>query len=213
MEEEIMHIKLQKSLYILIGLFLTAIGIKLLNIHTLTFGGTAGIATLVSFMTNWTWGILFLIVNLPFFILSIKKLGWNFSLLTFLCIILISAISDLMDYLALPLISPIAAAIIAGSLIGIGVSFVLNSGASLGGIHILALYLEQKSNINRGISLFVTDFIIVSSAVVMFGFRNALISIIAITIASFLTGKLKSTVKPSSEAVYRSTETETLQNS
>ncbi len=208
-----MHIKLQKSLYILIGLFLTAIGIKLLNIHTLTFGGTAGIATLVSFMTNWTWGILFLIVNLPFFILSIKKLGWNFSLLTFLCIILISAISDLMDYLALPLISPIAAAIIAGSLIGIGVSFVLNSGASLGGIHILALYLEQKSNINRGISLFVTDFIIVSSAVVMFGFRNALISIIAITIASFLTGKLKSTVKPSSEAVYRSTETETLQNS
>ncbi|MBH0173165.1 YitT family protein [Fictibacillus phosphorivorans] len=208
-----MHIKLQKSLYILIGLFLTAIGIKLLNIHTLTFGGTAGIATLVSFMTNWTWGILFLIVNLPFFILSIKKLGWNFSLLTFLCIILISAISDLMDYLALPLISPIAAAIIAGSLIGIGVSFVLNSGASLGGIHILALYLEQKSNINRGISLFVTDFIIVSSAVVMFGFRNALISIIAITIASFLTGKLKSTVKPSSEAVYRTTDTETLQNS
>lgn len=205
MEEEIMHIKLQKSFYILIGLFLTAIGIKLLNIHTLTFGGTAGIATLVSFMTNWTWGILFLIVNLPFFILSIKKMGWNFSLLTFLCIILISAISDLMDYLALPLISPIAAAIIAGSLIGIGVSFVLNSGASLGGIHILALYLEQKSNINRGLSLFVTDFIIVSSAVVMFGFRNALISIIAITVASFLTGRLKSTVKPS-EVLYETSD-------
>lgn len=212
MDEEIMHIKLQKSLFILIGLFLTAIGIKLLNIHTLTFGGTAGIATLVSFMTSWTWGILFLIVNLPFFILSIKKLGWNFSLLTFLCIILISAISDLMDYLALPLISPIAAAIVAGGLIGIGVSFVLNSGASLGGIHILALYLEQKSNINRGISLFVTDFIIVSSAVVMFGFKNALISIIAITVASFLTGRLKSTVKPS-EAEYQPSDSESLQNS
>lgn len=211
MDEEIMQIKLQKSLLILIGLFLTAIGIKLLNIHTLTFGGTAGIATLVSFMTNWTWGILFLIVNLPFFILSIKKLGWNFSLLTFLCIILISAISDLMDYLMLPLISPIAAAIIAGSLIGIGVSFVLNSGASLGGIHILALYLEQKSNINRGISLFVTDFIIVSSAVVMFGFKNALISIIAITVASFLTGRLKSTVKPS-EVEYQPSDSESLQN-
>ncbi|MBD7964200.1 YitT family protein [Fictibacillus norfolkensis] len=207
-----MHIKLQKSLFILIGLFLTAIGIKLLNIHTLTFGGTAGIATLVSFMTNWTWGILFLIVNLPFFILSIKKLGWNFSLLTFLCIILISAISDLMDYLMLPLITPIAAAIVAGSLIGIGVSFVLNSGASLGGIHILALYLEQKSNINRGISLFVTDFIIVSSAVVMFGFKNALISIIAITVASFLTGRLKSTIKPS-EVEYQPSDSESLQNS
>ncbi|WP_171005454.1 YitT family protein [Bacillus sp. E(2018)] len=207
-----MNIKLQKSLFILVGLFLTAIGIKLLNIHTLTFGGTAGIATLVSFMTNWTWGILFLIVNLPFFILSIKKLGWNFSLLTFLCIILISAISDLMDYLTLPLFSPIAAAIVAGSLIGIGVSFVLNSGASLGGIHILALYLEQKSNINRGISLFVTDFMIVSSAIVMFGFRNALISIIAITVASFLTGKLKSTIKDSA-VEYQTSDSESLQNS
>ncbi len=202
-----MQIKLQKIILILSGLFLTAIGIKLLTLHALTFGGTAGIATLGSFMTNWSWGILFLIVNLPFFILSIKKLGWTFSLSTFLCILLISAISDMLDYLTLPLISPIAASVIAGTLIGIGVSFVLNSGASLGGIHILALYLEQKSDINRGVSLFVTDFIIVSSAVVMFGFKNALISIIAITIASFLTGKLKAVGKPST-AVYHTTKSE-----
>jgi uncharacterized membrane-anchored protein YitT (DUF2179 family) len=211
MEEQTMHTKLQKSFLILIGLFLTAAGVKLLNIHALTFGGTAGIATLGSYMTNLSWGILFLIVNLPFFILSIKKLGWTFSLSTFLCILLISAISDLMDYLPLPVISPIAAAVIAGTLIGLGVSFVLNSGASLGGIHILALYLEQKSNINRGVSLFVTDFIIVSSAVVMFGFTNALISIIAITIASLLTGKLKTPVKPSAP-VYHANESEPIRN-
>ncbi|MFG6495289.1 YitT family protein [Fictibacillus sp. UD] len=207
-----MHIKFQKIILILSGLFLTAIGIKLLTLHALTFGGTAGIATLGSFMTSWSWGILFLIVNLPFFILSIKKLGWTFSLSTFLCILLISAISDMMDYLTLPLISPIAASLIAGTLIGIGVSFVLNSGASLGGIHILALYLEQKSDINRGVSLFVTDFIIVSSAVVMFGFKNALISIIAIAIASLLTGKLKTSVKPSS-TIYHTSESEPVQNS
>jgi uncharacterized membrane-anchored protein YitT (DUF2179 family) len=191
-----MYTKLQKSIFVLIGLFLTAGGIKLLTVHSLTFGGTAGIATLGSFMSNWSWGILFLTVNLPFFILSIKKLGWPFSLNTFLCIILISAISDLMDFVSFPLFDPILASIIAGIFIGTGVSFVLNSGASLGGIHILALYLEHKSDINRGVSLFVTDFIIVSSAVVMFGFKNAFISIIAITIASFITGKLKIAPKP-----------------
>jgi uncharacterized membrane-anchored protein YitT (DUF2179 family) len=183
--------KFQKSLIILIGLFLTAAGTKILTIHALTFGGTAGIATLGSFLGSWSWGMLFLVVNLPFFILSIKKLGWTFSLSTFLCILLISVVTDLMDYIHIPLFSPVLASLAAGTLIGIGVSFVLNSGASLGGIHILALYLEQKAAINRGIVLFVSDFMIVSSAVVIVGFKNALISIISITIASFLAGKLK----------------------
>lgn len=206
-----MESKFYKSILIILGLFLTAAGIKLLTVHSLTFGGTAGVATLGTFMTEWSWGILFLIVNLPFFILSIKKLGLTFSLSTFLCILLISVISDLMDFVHFPTISPVIAAVIAGILIGIGVSFVLNSGASLGGIHILALYLEQKSDINRGVSLFVTDFIIVSSAVVMFGFKNALISIIAITIASFLTGKLKGTTKTST-SVYVPRKTEAVRN-
>lgn len=198
---------------IILGLFLTAAGIKVLTVHSLIFGGTAGVATIGSIMSDWSWGVLFLIVNLPFFILSIKKLGWTFSLSTFLCIFLISAISDLLDFVQFPSTSPVIAAIVAGCLIGIGVSFVLNSGASLGGIHILALYLEQKSDINRGLSLFVTDFIIVSSAVAIFGFKKALISIIAITIASYLAGKLKTTKKTDvSPTVYVPSETEAIRN-
>ncbi|MDR7072232.1 YitT family protein [Fictibacillus barbaricus] len=186
-----MNTKVQKSLAILAGLFLTAAGMKILNIHSLTFGGTAGIATLGSFLSDWSWGILFLIVNLPFFILSIKKLGWTFSITTFLCIFLVSAITDLLSFIHFPIVAPFLASILAGSLIGVGVSLVLNSGASLGGIHILALYLEQKREINRGLTLFVTDFIIVSSAMVIVGFHNAFISIFSITIASFLAGKFK----------------------
>ncbi|WNB90312.1 YitT family protein [Bacillus sp. NEB1478] len=186
-----MNTKIQKSLAILAGLFLTAAGMKILNIHSLTFGGTAGIATLGSFLSNWSWGILFLIVNLPFFILSIRKLGWTFSISTFLCILLVSAITDLLTYIHFPTVTPIFASLFAGTLIGVGVSLVLNSGASLGGIHILALYLEQKSNINRGLTLFVTDFMIVSSAIVIVGFNNAFISIFSISIASFIVGKLK----------------------
>jgi uncharacterized membrane-anchored protein YitT (DUF2179 family) len=196
-----LNTKTQKSLLILSGLFLTATGMKILNIHSLTFGGTAGIATLGSFLSHWSWGILFLLVNLPFFILSIKKMGWTFSLTTFICILLVSAITDLLDYIHFPIMPSVFASLFAGTLIGIGVSFVLNSGASLGGIHILALYLEQKMKINRGLTLFVTDFAIVSSATVIVGLQNAVISILSITIASFLAGKLKLNVK-SQAAVY-----------
>jgi uncharacterized membrane-anchored protein YitT (DUF2179 family) len=203
---------MQKILIILAGLFLTASGMKLLNIHSLTFGGTAGIATLGSFLGNWSWGVLFLLVNLPFFILSIKKLGWTFSLSTFLCILLVSAITDLLDFVHFPIIEPVAASLVAGTLIGTGVSLVLNSGASLGGIHILALYLEQKTKINRGLTLFVTDFAIVSSATVIVGFKNAIISILSITIASFLAGKLKFNTNSQTEAYDHNETVEPLRN-
>jgi uncharacterized membrane-anchored protein YitT (DUF2179 family) len=203
-----MIFKFQRSIFILIGLFLTAFGTKLLTLHSLTFGGTAGIATLGTFLGSWSWGFLFLLVNMPFFILSVKKMGWPFSFLTFLCILLISAVADLMDNLSIPMLPPVLAAILAGIFIGIGVSFVLNSGASLGGIHILALYLEHTAKINRGLTLFVTDFIIVSSAAVIVGIKNALISIISIMIASYLAGRIKFAPQSfSSEDVNESPET------
>ncbi|MFC7372261.1 YitT family protein [Fictibacillus iocasae] len=188
----------KQALIVFAGLLLTAIGTKLLTISSLTFGGTAGIATLLSFTFDVSWGLLFFMVNLPFFYLSIKRLGMLFSLSTLLCIILISFVSDALDVLHLPALPALAATVMAGLLIGVGVSLVLNNGSSLGGIHILAMYFEQFLKINRGLTLFLTDLAIVLSAAFIVGLANALYSVIAIAIASFLVGKLKS-MKPANE--------------
>jgi uncharacterized membrane-anchored protein YitT (DUF2179 family) len=75
--------------------------------------------------------------------------------------------------------------------IGFGVTLVLNNGSSLGGIHILALYLDQKWEINRGISIFVCDLLIIVLAGVLVGWKNALLSVFVIVVASTIIGRYK----------------------
>lgn len=182
---------MKKASLVLIGLFLTALGTKLLTVSHLTFGGTAGISTLLTFSTGISWGVWFFVINLPFFILSVRRLGISFSVYTLLCITLISLINEFLKISPSTTIHPLIIAIVSGLIIGIGVVLVLNNGASLGGIHILAVYMDQQLSINRGKTLFLTDFIIVLSATFMVGFIHALYSVVTITIASYLVGKFK----------------------
>lgn len=184
------HIK--KLLLVISGLVLTSLGIKLLSDNLLTFGGTAGIATVLTYYTNMSWGTLFLIVNLPFFIISIRELGTWFSISSLFSIMGISIFREWLD-LAVPAfeLNSVLAVILAGLLIGFGVTFVLNNGSSLGGIHILGLYADKKLGINRGFALFVCDSLIIILAIMLVGLINALLSICSIFIASLLIGRYK----------------------
>ncbi|MGQ4668415.1 YitT family protein [Metabacillus halosaccharovorans] len=99
---------IKKLSFVLIGLILTSLGIKILSDHHLTFGGTAGISTIFSFLSPLSWGTLFFIVNLPFFrinrgivlfvcdsmiiLLALALVGWLSALFSILCIFIASNI-------------------------------------------------------------------------------------------------------------------------
>lgn len=182
----------KKLCFVLIGLILTSLGIKLLSDSYLTFGGTAGIATIFTYLTNTPWGLLFFIVNLPFFFISIQELGKWFTVSSLLSITGISFIREWFD-LILPTLElhVVLAAIIAGLLIGFGVTFVLNNGSSLGGIHILGLYINKRFGVNRGIVLFICDTVIILFALSLVGWYKAFLSIVCICIASSIIGRYK----------------------
>ncbi len=183
--------RLKKVSLVLLGLILTSYGLTLLGVYELTFGGTAGLATVLTFASSWSWGVLFFLVNLPFFWMSVKKLGIWFTISSLMSIITISILRDgfgLLPSLSLPVW---LVTIIAGLCIGFGVTLVLNNGSSLGGIHILALYIDQKWRINRGLTIFVSDFLIIVFAGVFVGWGNALLSVGTIFIASTIIGRYK----------------------
>lgn len=183
---------IKKLVFVLVGLVITSLGLKILSDSLLTFGGTAGIATIFTYLTNISWGVLFFIVNLPFFIISIQHLGIWFTISSLLSITGISLLREWFD-LFIPTfdIHIGGSAIIAGLLIGLGVTFVLNNGSSLGGIHILGLYIDKKFGINRGLVLFVCDSLIILFALAMVGWFKALLSIFCIFIASTIIGRYK----------------------
>ncbi|WP_309122056.1 YitT family protein [Paenibacillus sp.] len=178
---------------VVLGILMTAFGIKLLSASTLTFGGTAGVAFLLSYTTSFSWGFWFVLANAPFFLLSYRMLGARFTLSTLLSVAGTSLAQLPLDGLAVPAsgLHPIAAAVASGMCIGIGIAFVLNNGSSLGGVQIFALVLDRKFGFNRGATIFVADAIVVASAALLLGGGQAMASIVSIAIASGIIGRYR----------------------
>lgn len=183
--------KLKLVSFVLTGLLLTSFGLRILATQDLTFGGTAGLATVLTFISPWSWGVLFFLINIPFFWISVKKLGVWFTVSSFMSIIGISLIRDSLDYVQIQTLPVLLVAIIAGLSIGFGVTLVLNNGSSLGGIHILALYADQRWGLNRGLVIFISDLLIILLAGLLAGWGQAIISIFVIFIASMIIGRYK----------------------
>ncbi|WP_086479146.1 YitT family protein [Oceanospirillum sanctuarii] len=137
------------------GCFLVALGIWFLKAAGLMVSGTAGLSLLLMrWVPELSFGLLFFIINLPFFALALKTKPLAFALRTLLAMILVSVLTDLMIlHIQLETLPKVIAAFAAGGLVGVGLLVVFREGSSLGGINILALWLEDKFHIHTGKSL------------------------------------------------------------
>lgn len=172
------------------GCFLVALGIRVFTASDLVLGGTAGISIVLYHITGLSFGVLFFLINLPFYWLSIKQLGMGFTLKTFMSVTLLSLLSDgLTALLDLPIIHSLFGAVIGGALIGFGLILLFRSNSSLGGINILAMFLSRRHSINPGKTIMITDICIVCSALLVFGYIQILYSIVAIMVMSAVLGR------------------------
>ncbi|MCO5732934.1 YitT family protein [Rhizobium sp. SSA_523] len=162
---------------VLAGSMLAALGVTLLASAHLLIGGTAGLGFLLRYSTGLSFGLVFFLLNLPFYWLAYRRLGLAFTLKTFAAVALTSFLTEILPGL-IPIgaIHPVIAALFGGLLIGTGMLALFRHRASLGGFGILALYLQDKLNWRAGfvqlaldgvvlaISLFVaTPFVILCS--------------------------------------------------
>ncbi len=159
------HSLLEDVLAILTGTLFVSLGIALFNQAGLLTGGTAGLAFLIHYRTGLSFGTVFFLVNLPFYWLALKRMGWRFTLKTFCSVALVSLFSGLHPKLVhlvdVNMLTPFYVALIGGLLMGVGFIVLFRHQASLGGINILALYLQQTRGIRAGKIQMGLDFIIV----------------------------------------------------
>lgn len=138
-------------LAMLIGTSFVSLGLTLYAQANLMTGSTAGVALLLHYATNWQFPLTFFAINLPFYYLAIKRMGWRFTLRTFAAVALMSLFTRLfpawVDFSAL---NPVFAAFMGGTLMGMGVLSLFRHRAGVGGINILALYLQDNYNIRAG---------------------------------------------------------------
>jgi uncharacterized membrane-anchored protein YitT (DUF2179 family) len=143
-----------------------SLGLAFLKAQGLLTGGTAGVALLLARVTPLSFGQLFALLNLPFFWLGVKQLGWRFTLKTFAAIGLVSLASDHMGaVLGLERVHPLYAAVMGGFLVGAGLLMLFRHRASLGGVNILSIWLQERHGWRAGLFQMAVD-----SSIVVAGF-------------------------------------------
>lgn len=148
------HSPLEDVMAIVTGTLLVSLGVALFNQAGLLTGGTAGLAFLLHYTTGWSFGWVFFLINLPFYWLAWKRMGWRFTIKTFCAVALVSVFSSLHPKLlhltAVTAMTPFYVALTGGLMMGVGFIVLFRHQASLGGINILALYLQENAGIRAG---------------------------------------------------------------
>jgi len=131
-------------------------------------GGTAGLTFLVHYASGQPFGLLYFLINIPFYVFGLLALGRAFTLKTFCAVALLSAYSELLPrWVAIERIDPLFAAILGGLLAGAGLLMLIRHQASLGGLGVLAIYLQKKRGWRAGSVQMLADGFIVCAALYM----------------------------------------------
>lgn len=133
------------------GTLLVALAVLLFKTAALLTGGTTGLAFLIHYPSGWRIGVILFVINLPFYIFGYKALGRSFTLKTFASVGLLSFyIEALPRWIHIQDIHPVFASIMGGLLAGTGILILIRHGASLGGVTIMAIYLQKVRHWRAG---------------------------------------------------------------
>lgn len=161
------------------GAAMAALSVALLQHLGLVTGQTAGIALLVSKAGGWPFAACFLAVNLPFAWLAWTRMGPAFTVKTLISVALVSAFSALQPRLiAFGAVDPIAGAVLAGMIAGSGLLALFRHGASLGGVGVLGVWLQDRFGVRAGLTQMAVDLGVFLAALALLPLRAVALSLL-----------------------------------
>ena len=162
----------------LVGVVLITLALKGFMIpNKFLDGGIIGISILVHEITKWPFGVLVLVLNIPFLFIGKRMLGKTFAFQSLLTFVLIAVSMTFLD--VDPVTSdPLLIALFGGCLIGVGMGLCIRSGSTADGIEILALVTIKKIGLNIAEVIFAMNTLLFLAAAWSFGISTALYSIV-----------------------------------
>ncbi|MBW8859181.1 MAG: YitT family protein, partial [Caulobacter sp.] len=110
------HTPLEDVHALLIGSSFIAVGLTLLKAAGLVTGGVAGVALIISYLTHWPVGVVFLALNIPFYVLAQRTLGWMFTAKTLATNLLLAGLAwGMPHWLKVTGVDPVFAAVFGGT--------------------------------------------------------------------------------------------------
>jgi uncharacterized membrane-anchored protein YitT (DUF2179 family) len=159
------HTALDDAQGLFLGASLVALGLSFLQHLGLVTGQIAGLALLVSTWTGFAFGPCFFVLNLPFYWLAVKRIGWRFTLKTFAAVAMLTVFSMVRpSLLTFDHVQPLVGTVLAGMVAGLGLLAVFRHGASLGGIGVVAFYLQDRFGFRAGWTQLLVDAVVFTLA-------------------------------------------------
>lgn len=148
----------EDAMAFLLGTSMCAMGVQFLTHLGLITGQTAGLGVLLSYVSGWPFGVVFFVINLPFYVLAWLRMGPRFTLKSFVAVAMVSAMAEaLPQAFQIGYLQPALGAALSGAMIGLGLIVLFRHGASLGGVGVLALYLQDRIGFQAGWTQLIFD--------------------------------------------------------
>jgi len=143
-EQVTRHSLFEDAQALLVAPMFVAFAVMLFQHAGLLTGGTVGLAFLVHYIYDWPMAWVVFLINLPFYVFAWRAMGTVFTLKTFFCVGLLSVYTAVFPtVVTLAHVDRLFAAVMGGFLVGVGLLMIIRHKASLGGLGVLALYLQN----------------------------------------------------------------------
>ncbi|MBR5247226.1 MAG: YitT family protein [Clostridia bacterium] len=106
------------------------------------YGGFSGIATILNFLFDIPIGTAIFVMNVPLFLIALKKLGGKFIKMTIWATFITSIIIDTGSFLPAYSNDLLLSSLIGGALVGISLGIIFVRNATTGGIDIIAKLIQ-----------------------------------------------------------------------
>ena len=181
----------ERIVAIVIGTAIGSFGVY--NIHqqtAITEGGVLGMILLVNHWTGLSPSIITPVLDLLCYALAFQFLGRDFIKVSIVSTFSLAGFFRLWEQFppVLPNLSayPLAAALLGGLFIGIGVGLIIRQGGSSGGDDALALVISKVTRCRIAQAYLVTDLSVLALSLTYIPFHRIAYSLITVTVSSFL---------------------------
>ncbi|TWH77298.1 putative 5xTM membrane YitT family protein [Azomonas agilis] len=161
------------------GILVVVLGVSLLKAAGLITGQFAGLALLIALATGFSFGSVFFLINVPFFIFAFIRMGGRFTLKSLIAISSISLLTDLMpQFIQYQYLNGWVAAVLGGLCTGIGLLMLFRHGCSCGGVGVVALYIQERTGFRAGWVQLIFDLVLFSVAFTLLPTQAVLLSLL-----------------------------------
>ena len=170
-----------------LGIFFCALGLNVLTYLGLITGQTAGIAVILSYLTGWSFGAVFFVINLPFYALAWKRLGTEFTVKSLISVTAVSVLTGILPQgFTIAHLSPALGAVTFGCLTGMGLLALFRHNGSLGGLGVLALLAQDRFGFRAGYVQLIADAVIFSVALLLFPAERVMWSVLGAVVLNLI---------------------------